>query len=210
MELKIEAQARGVLIISGEQAKQRRIPLNKLIHIADTNGFNEITLPSIEPFDIYVEKAGEEVLDQMYVFPDKKNRMLCLRPEATATIQLIAEKHFKRKSNQKLWYFERCWRYEKPQRNRYREFFQFGMEVINPSSEHVRDELIALAEQMVALKTREFEVNRSVKRGLGYYVEDGFEISVDKLGAQKQVVGGGAYAQGIGFGIGFDRLFNSG
>ena len=106
----------------------------------------------------------------------------------------------------KVWYFERCWRYEKPQRGRYREFFQFGVEVINPTSANVADELIAMAEEMMRLKTDKFEVNRSVKRGLDYYVEDGFEISVDELGAQKQVLGGGAYKQGIGFGLGFDRL----
>ena len=59
---------------------------------------------------------------------------------------------------------------------------------------------------MIALKTAEYEINKSVKRGLDYYTEDGFEISVPKLGAQKQVLGGGTYKQGIGFGIGFDRL----
>jgi histidyl-tRNA synthetase len=210
MELKINAQARGVRIIAGDSAKRRRQLLNELIEIADANGFQEITLPCIEPSEIYIEKAGEEILGQMYAFSDKKARQLCLRPEATATIQLIADKHLKRKKNQRLWYFERCWRYEKPQENRYREFFQFGMEIINPDSNDVREELIALAEKMVLLRTNEYEVAKSVKRGLGYYTADGFEISVSKLGAQKQVVGGGAYSQGIGFGIGFDRLFNSG
>ena len=59
---------------------------------------------------------------------------------------------------------------------------------------------------MVSLKTENYEVNESVKRGLQYYVEDGFEISCPQLGAQKQVCGGGTYKQGIGFAIGFDRL----
>jgi histidyl-tRNA synthetase len=59
---------------------------------------------------------------------------------------------------------------------------------------------------MVALRTDGFEVNTSVKRGLAYYTAEGFEIAVPELGAQKQVVGGGAYAQGVGFAIGFDRL----
>lgn len=45
-----------------------------------------------------------------------------------------------------------------------------------------------------------------MKRGLAYYVAEGFEIAVPELGAQKQVVGGGAYRQGIGFALGFDRL----
>ena len=202
MEYKIEAQTRGVRIISGQEAKKRRALLNKLIDIAELEGFEEIILPSIEPSKVYINKAGEEIRNQMYIFPDKKERELCLRPEATATIQLLADKHLKRQKNVKYWYFERCWRYEKPQLGRYREFFQFGIEIINPTSPNITNELISIAERMVGLKTEEFEVNKCVKRGLDYYIEDGFEISVPKLGDQKQVLGGGIYNQGIGF----DRL----
>jgi histidyl-tRNA synthetase len=206
MELRIEEQSRGVRILVGDEVKERRRVLNALINIAEENGFNEIMLPSLEPANIYVSKAGPEVLSQMYVFPDKKGRSQCLRPEATATVQLLADKHFKQKKNQKLWYFERCWRYEKPQEGRYREFFQFGVEIINPDYASCREELLDMAEQMVALKTNAYEVATAVKRGLDYYTEAGFEISVPALGAQKQVVGGGRYKQGIGFGLGFDRL----
>jgi histidyl-tRNA synthetase len=206
MELKIEAQARGVRIIVGEEAKNRRALLSQMIAVAENAGFEEIVLPSVEPSSVYVDKAGAEILGQMYVFPDKKGRPLCLRPEATATVQLIADKHFERRRNVKLWYFERCWRYEKPQEGRYREFFQFGLEVLNPDSDEVRDELIALAEAMVSLRTKNYALARTVKRGLDYYTTDGFEISVPTLGAQKQVVGGGTYRQGIGFAVGFDRL----
>lgn len=206
MEFRIDAQARGVRIIGGEEAKGRRNLLNALIALAEAQGFEEIVLPSVEPAQLYVDKAGPEILEQMYVFPDKKDRTLCLRPEGTATIQLVAEKYFAKRTDVRLWYFERCWRYERPQLGRYREFFQFGLEILNPSRRDVQDELIALAEQMVALKTDSFEVTRSVKRGLAYYVAAGFEIAVPELGAQKQVVGGGAYRQGIGFALGFDRL----
>jgi len=205
MLLKIEKQVKGTRIITGELAKQRRIFLNKLIGIAEEEGFEEITLPSIEPAKIYIDKAGEEILEQMYVFPDKKKRELCLRPEVTATVQLVADKHYKKRKDIKLWYFERCWRYEQPQEGRYREFFQFGMEVINPSSDW-KEKMISISERMVSIRTKDYLVAKSVKRGLDYYTSDGFEISVNKLGAQKQVVGGGAYRQGIGFAIGFDRL----
>jgi len=209
MEFKIDNLARGVRIIGGDESKARRRLLNQMIELAEAKGYNEIILPSIEPSQVYKDKAGEEVLGQMYVFEDKKGRELCLRPEGTATVQLVADKHFKRNKDVKLWYFERCWRYERPQEGRYREFFQFGVEVINPSSDDISQELIDLATAMVALQTPDFEVFDSVKRGLAYYVEDGFEITVPKLGAQKQVVGGGRYKQGIGFAIGFDRLMLS-
>lgn len=206
MELRIDTQAKGVRIITGDQAKDRRKILNSLISIAESEGFEEIILPSIEPSSVYVEKAGAEILNQMYVFDDKKSRSLCLRPEGTATVQLIADAHFKKRKNIKLWYFERCWRYERPQEGRYREFFQFGIEVINPTNTNVTEDLIAISEKMISLRTNEYLVSRSVKRGLDYYTEDGFEIAVPALGAQKQVVGGGSYRQGVGFAIGFDRL----
>lgn len=208
MEFKIDQLATGVRIIAGEEAKQRRKLLNGMIEIAENAGYDEIILPCVEPASVYTDKAGPEILNQMYTFKDKGDRELCLRPEGTATVQLVADKHFKkgRSNNTKLWYFQRCWRYEKPQMGRYREFFQFGIEVINPTSEGIVRELIDLATAMVSLQTTEFEVFESVKRGLSYYVEEGFEITVPKLGAQKQVLGGGRYKQGIGFAIGFDRL----
>jgi histidyl-tRNA synthetase len=208
MELKIEKQSRGVRIISGDEAKTRRKLLNKMIDIAEDSGFDEIIIPSIEPASIYSDKAGKEILNQMYIFKDKKNRNLCLRPEGTATIQLLADKFWKNQKDVKLWYFERCYRYERPQKGRYREFFQFGVEVINPRSKTIKEELIEMATKMIKLmcENNEFEVMDEVKRGLDYYVDDGFEISVNKLGSQKQVCGGGSYKQGIGFAIGFDRL----
>lgn len=207
MELEIEKQSKGVRIIVGDEAKNRRKILNEMISLVDAKGFGEIILPCIEPQEIYTEKAGEEILKQMYTFKDKGNRDICLRPEGTATVQLIANKYWKTQKDVKLWYFERCWRYEKPQAGRYREFFQFGVEWINPRDlEAAKQELIELSKNLVGLVTSEFEVSESVKRGLSYYVEDGFEISIPSLGAQKQVVGGGRYNEGIGFAVGFDRL----
>ena len=204
--MRIENQCKGVRIIVGDEAKERRLTLNKMISIVEALGFNEITLPTIEPLVIYTDKAGEEIKKQMYFFQDKGSRDICLRPEGTATIQEIADTHYKGHKDVKFWYFERCYRYEQPQAGRYREFFQFGVEVINPSSPTIKQELIDLAKELITLVTDKFEVNESVKRGLAYYTEEGFEISCPELGAQKQICGGGTYAQGIGFAIGFDRL----
>lgn len=147
MELRIDSQARGVRIITDEQARERRNLLNGLIELAENDGFSEIVLPSVEPANVYLDKAGAEVLEQMYTFPDKKGRALCLRPEGTATVQLVADKYFSKRKDVRLWYFERCWRYERPQEGRYREFFQFGVEVINPSSREVQDQLVSLADR---------------------------------------------------------------
>lgn len=207
MELKIEKQSKGVRIITGDEAKNRRKVLNEMIIIAEGKGFEEIILPSVEPQDIYIEKAGNEILGQMYTFKDKGDRDLCLRPEGTATVQLISNKYWNTQKDVKLWYFERCWRYERPQMGRYREFFQFGVEWINPRNvDDAKKELIELSKKMIEIVTDEYEVNESVKRGLSYYITEGFEIYIPSLGAQKQVVGAGQYKEGIGFAVGFDRL----
>jgi len=127
MELNIDNMCRGTRIIIDEN-KERRNILNKLIDIAEEYEFKEIILPSIEPSQVYIDKAGEEKLGQMYIFKDKRDRDICLRSEGTATVQLLANKYWKQQKNVKLWYFEKCWRYDRPQAGRYREFYQFGVE----------------------------------------------------------------------------------
>jgi histidyl-tRNA synthetase len=144
----------------------------------------------------------------MYVFPDRKGRELALRPEGTATLQALARSWNGRRKDVKVFYEARCWRYETPQAGRYREFTQFGVEWLEPrqSAEKVRRELLQLAESMVASWATEYEVSSAVTRGLAYYTEDGFEVDCPALGSQKQVLGGGSYAEGAGFAIGVDRL----
>lgn len=90
-------------------------------------GFKEVVLPTIEPASIYSDKAGGEVLSQMYTFEDKASRTLCLRPEGTATCQLLAREVFHEEKNVRLFYVTNCFRYERPQAGRYREFTQFGV-----------------------------------------------------------------------------------
>ena len=200
-----DGTARGTRILTGESAKRRRYMLTSCQRIAEDNGFEEIVIPSIELSLVYTEKMGKEVLEQMYEFKDKKGRSMSLRPEGTATLQILARTRWRQLKDVKLWYETSCWRYERPQKGRYREFTQFGIEILNPTKDYT-DQLISLSEKMIATCTTKYEVKRSVARGLDYYVSDGFEIIVPSLGAQKQVLGGGSYAEGIGFAIGIDRL----
>lgn len=205
-EIQIDALARGCRILTGAVAREVRTVLSRLREMAVNQGFEEVILPSLEPASIYADKAGDEVLDQMYVFKDKKGRDMCLRPEGTATCELIAQKL----SNYQdiKWFYElRCWRYERPQAGRYREFTQFGVEWLNPrdrefAAERVRSMAVLMASRLLT----DYELLPAVKRGLSYYQGDGFEIVVPSLGAQKQVIGGGPYATGVGFAVGVDRI----
>jgi histidyl-tRNA synthetase len=196
---------RGTRLLVGGDAARRRALLAALASEAEKWGCAEVVLPSLEFAQMYRDKAGEEVLGQMYVFPDRKGRELCLRPEGTATCQEMARTTYAHARDVMLWYEARCWRYERPQAGRYREFTQFGVEVLNPSRDWTRT-LIDMAERMVRAVTTKYVVTEQVARGLGYYTAGGFEIACPSLGAQQQVCGGGPYAEGIGFAIGVDRL----
>lgn len=200
---------KGTRILLGD-LKRRMIDV--MIAAARSRDFVEISIPIIQFQDIYEAKVGEHNLHLMFKFEDTKLRQLCLAPEVTAIIQKLAQTHFKYQKDVKVFYIQECFRRENPQAGRYRQFTQFGLEIINPTQDY-RDELIRVALGTILLTTDhsttvgDFEVNPEVERGLDYYKEGkGFEILCNKLGGQKQICGGGAYEGGIGFAIGVDRL----
>lgn len=142
----------------------------------------------------------------MYAFKDKKDRDICLIPEVTAIVQEFYNKDWinTKKKPVKVFYISRCYRYDRPQLGRYREFTQFGVEVLGGNLDKNYEEVKILAQKLLKGYNNTFKP--LVKRGLSYYIEDGFEIECPELGAQKQVLGGGKYAEGSGFAIGIDRL----
>jgi histidyl-tRNA synthetase len=207
MEYKVDGTYKGTRIILGETAVTKRFVLNTLSDLALKYGFTEVFLPSIELTEVYTNKAGEEIKGQMFEWKDKGGRDVCLRPEGTATLQLLASSLLKFKKDVKLFYTVQCWRYEQPQAGRYREFTQFGVEWLNPSNRQKAEaECKELALLMANRLGGEYNYSDSVKRGLAYYVSEGFEIECSELGAQKQVCGGGSYEEGVGFAFGVDRL----
>jgi histidyl-tRNA synthetase len=106
----------------------------------------------------------------------------------------------------KLFYIGECFRGENTQMLRFREFTQFGVEVLNPTIDYT-EEMIEISTKLIELVTTNYELDLGVTRGLDYYEGGkGFEIKCPELGAAKQICGGGSYQGGIGFAIGIDRL----
>lgn len=169
--------------------------------------YNEIILPSIWELDTFQKKAGgSDILNMMWSFKDKGDRDVTLVPEITGIIQELYQNDWARTQPKpmRLFYISRCYRYDRPQKGRYREFTQIGIECLGGRVE--KQEVIDLLKDCLDLFGLQYQVVESVKRGLTYYVEDGFEIECSTLGAQKQVAGGGRYQEGIGWAIGLDRL----
>jgi histidyl-tRNA synthetase len=206
MEIKTSKTYKGTRIVFGETARNKRRLLNQMIEIMESYGYQEMMIPVIQLTETFASKVGEENNNMMYTFTDRGNRDICLAPEYTAVVQQLSNETFKMTKNVKLFYIGECFRGEKPQAGRYRQFTQFGVEVINPT-EDMTDELLEIATKLIELATDNYEVNLDATRGLDYYTGGkGFEISCPELGAQKQICGGGSYEGGIGFALGICRL----
>jgi histidyl-tRNA synthetase len=206
MELKTSKTYKGTRIVFGETARNKRRLLNQMIDILESYGYQEMMIPVIQLTETFASKVGEENNNMMYTFTDRGNRDICLAPEYTAVVQQLANETFKMTKNVKLFYIGECFRGEKPQAGRYRQFTQFGVEVINPT-EDMTDELLEIATKLIELVTDNYEVNLDATRGLDYYTGGkGFEIACPELGAQKQICGGGSYDGGVGFALGIDRI----
>ncbi len=147
----------------------------------------------------------------MWLFKDKSGKDCCLIPEVTGVLQEEFNKNWfyeYKKKPLKLFYINKCYRYETPQKGRYREFTQIGIEILGGKDKDLyKKESIKILKEVLSLFPElDYKFNESVKRGLGYYTEDGFEVECKNLGAQKQIAGGGSYKEGVGWAIGLDRL----
>ena len=292
------SKPRGTRDFTPEEMKKRRWLENKMRRIFELYGYEEIATPTIEHLELFTIKSGEAIIEETYAFEDKSGRKLALRPELTAPVmRFYIEKFQMEPKPLKFYYFANCFRYDRPQKGRYREFWQFGCELIGTDKPEAIAELIAMAYHVLeeaglrniilrignldilrrfldelgandanimrlidkkdfdSLKEKiddfekfqEFierksldgleykEVGRmkevlkfleeysipynldlSIARGLDYYIGIVFEIDAPKLGAEKQICGGGEYnlipflggkaTPTAGFAIGFDRV----
>tara|TARA_Y100001951_G_scaffold105238_1_gene120964 strand:+ start:3742 stop:5001 length:1260 start_codon:yes stop_codon:yes gene_type:complete len=132
-----------------EQTPAWRYLENTLVDLLDGYGYKEIRLPIVEYTELFARGIGEgtDVVDkEMYTFRDRNEESLTLRPEGTAgCVRAVLEHGLSGGGQvQKLWYAGPMFRYEKPQKGRYRQFHQVGVEAFNLPGPDVDAELIVL------------------------------------------------------------------
>ena len=113
--------------------------------VARRYAFQAYDGPPLEPLDLYTAKSGEEIVGQLYNFTDKGERAVSMRPEMTPTVaRMIAarERHYKKPIK---WYsIPQLFRYERQQKGRLREHFQFNADIFGENDPAADAELIAL------------------------------------------------------------------
>ena len=125
--------------------------------IATGYGFKEIRVPTFENTELFQRSVGETtdvVQKEMYTFNDKGDRSITLRPEGTASTvrSFIEHSLYAQALPAKMCYLISCFRYERPQAGRFREFRQFGVENFGSNSPYTDAEVITLAMELLQLK----------------------------------------------------------
>jgi histidyl-tRNA synthetase len=137
---------RGTRDFTPEEMQKRRIVEEVMRNTFVLFGYHEIQTPTFENLELFTAKSGETIIDELYTFTDKGGRELALRPELTApVIRFYVDKLQMEPKPLKLFYFGNCYRYDRPQKGRYREFMQAGCEIIGTDTTEAYAELIAMA-----------------------------------------------------------------
>ena len=166
MAVKIQ-KPRGTMDIFPSDALVWQKIESKATEVAARFGFGEIRTPTFEDLSLFKRGVGEVtdvVQKEMYVFQDKEDRTFALRPEGTASVVRAIIENGKASDVMPLRYFYliNCFRYEKPQAGRSREFFQFGTEMFGTKDASADATVIALANTLfkeLEIKDVELHIN---------------------------------------------------
>jgi histidyl-tRNA synthetase len=129
-----------------EMAKRQWL-VRKLTEASQTFGYQMYDGPCLETIDLYAAKSGEELVkEQAFVFNDRGGDPITLRPELTPTLaRMVASRQNQLTFPLRWWSFGPFWRYERPQKGRTREFFQWNIDQIGSDSVQADAELLAVA-----------------------------------------------------------------
>ncbi|MFP6843489.1 MAG: histidine--tRNA ligase [Acinetobacter sp.] len=140
-------------ILPTQTAAWRRLEQH-LASIMDAYGYQQIRLPIVEQTNLFKRSIGDAtdiVEKEMYTFLDKGNppESLTLRPEGTAgCVRAMLEHNLLRGATPRVWYIGPMFRYEKPQKGRYRQFHQFGVETFGVATPDMDAELILMTARL--------------------------------------------------------------
>jgi histidyl-tRNA synthetase len=141
---------RGTRDFTPQEMETRRYLEGLFRKEAVVHGFGEIATPIFEHTELFTLKSGPNIIDEMYSFEDKGGRQIALRPELTApSMRFFVNELTNYPRPLKIFYFGQCFRYERPQSGRYREFFQFGAELIGAPNPESDAEVIGLAADLI-------------------------------------------------------------
>jgi histidyl-tRNA synthetase len=175
-------------------ADARQFIFDKWRTTARRYGFREYDGPPLEPLELFTTKSGQEIVGQLYNFVDKGERAIALRPEMTPTLARMVAAHERNYKKPIKWFaIPQLFRYERQQKGRLREHFQFNADLIGETNPAADAELIALlidALRSFGLTAQDFVIRLSSRNAWSDFFKQGrgdaaheydFYQAIDKL-----------------------------
>lgn len=173
----------------------REYMFDKIRNTVKQFGYEEYDAPLIEPVELYLAKSGEEIVsDQTYSFVDRGGRQVAIRPEMTPSVsRMVAAKRQQLVYPLRWFSIPNLWRYERPQRGRFREHWQLNVDLFGIDNLNAEIEIISVADGVIRafgadqsmyeirINHREL-LNQTLLKYLGLNLEQSFKIShlIDK------------------------------
>ncbi|HOK80378.1 MAG TPA: histidine--tRNA ligase [bacterium] len=166
MEKQIKS-VRGMRDILPDETRRWKALESLIFRVLESFGFEEIRVPIVEELKLFQRSVGsftDIVQKEMYVFKDRGDRVLALRPEATACVVRAYLEHSlnEKKRITRLYYSGPMFRYDRPQKDRYRQFYQIGAEIIGGQNPYFDAELIIILAKIfekIGVADYVFEIN---------------------------------------------------
>src|SRR6056297_2167735 len=172
-----------------EEMGPRRVAMDALEDAARSYGFREVGTPALESTQMYVDKSGPGIVDELYSFTDQGGRDVAMTPELTPTVARMVVAKQQALSKPIKWFSTRpFWRYEQVQQGRFREFYQTNVDIFGSSEPDADAEILAYAAEMLTglgLDPDDFEFRVSHRDVLGGLLEsidaeDGTDVDVEE------------------------------
>ncbi len=189
----INKAPRGTSDVLPKESYKWQFVESKMFETASLFGFNEIRIPTFEHTEVFLRGVGDTtdvVQKEMYTFDDRGGRSITLRPEFTAGVvrSVVENGLFNDPLPVKVCYTGSCYRYEKPQAGRLREFHQFGVECFGATTPAADAEIILLAHSVLSelgIKNLSLEINSigcpECRKKYYEALKEYFSSNVDKL-----------------------------
>jgi histidyl-tRNA synthetase len=164
-----------------EMAPRREV-VDRIEATARRYGFREIATPALEPAEMWTDKSGEDIVEELYAFEDRGGRHVTLTPELTPTVARMVVARQQALAKPIKWFSTRpFWRYEQVQQGRFREFYQTNVDIFGSSEPDADAEILAFAADALTalgLTGEEFEFRVSHRDILGELLRS-FDADVD-------------------------------
>jgi len=143
-----------------------------LSRVAESFGYRRVETPVVEHFEVLAKKAGQEVINEIYYFKDKAGRDLGLRFDMTVPVARVLSYSLDMPRPVRWYYFTKVFRYDEPQHGRYREFYQFGIELVGSASPRADAEVLqVLAESLTTAGAADYVVKINDRRAVDKMLE---------------------------------------